>query len=172
MNILEISRWVSVIADIVTISGILLTLSIFFTNRKKIWRSKLTEKQLDYLLELYSKLNYIFTNSNNVKYWANNIKLLNRSLQQFESEQPLDYQKMKFLQNNYIEINIEFLIGHNILIPKEFDVKLVEDYLNKTKKFEPFSFNSFALMDDEDMIFFLKSTINLMNELQKSIKKL
>jgi len=92
----------SILSDLSGFGALLIALWALVFKRKEIFRNHLTNRQIDSLLELRDKLNRIVYDSFYTKYWADNINSLNRSLVDFEREQPEDFRQHKKMQNDLI----------------------------------------------------------------------
>jgi len=162
----------TIIANISAATGILITVVLIFNNRKKIWRTKLSEKQFDYLFELYNNLNYIAIKSLNAHYWSNNIKSLNQNIDNFKKEQPKDYAELQKIQELYLKIKLDSQIGHNLLLPKELKNTRIKNYIDSIIRFEPFTVMSFSNMNRDELSVLQSETFKLMDEISKIIKEL
>ena len=142
-----------------------------FLNRRKIWRDKLTEKQLDYLLKLNTDLYNAATSSFTVKYWADNITQLNRTLGNFRTQQPHDYQKQIEMQLFFLNLINQAALNNHVLFPDTFDKNHLTTYTKFLTDFAPFSFYRFSQLTNEQIQALQAQTFNLMNEINQSIRR-
>lgn len=163
----------SILSDLSGFVALIIALWAFVFKRREIFRNNLTNKQIDSLLELRDKLNRIAYDSFCAKNWADNLHSLNRSLTDFEREQPEDFRQYKKMQNELIWLSRMIELKSFQLFPKDFDEnKLVEygEYLKNN--LQPYSLLKFSQLTQEEVNEFQNRTIRLIKHIETLVKKL
>jgi hypothetical protein len=159
------------LANAATFFVLIVTGLTLFLNRRKIWRDKLTEKQLDHLLKLNSDLYNAATNSFTVKYWADNILQLNRTLEDFRIQQPHDFQRQVEMQLFFQNLINQSALNNHVLFPDTFDTIHLTNYSHFLTEFAPFSFYRFSQLTTEQIQTLQAQTFSLINEINQTIRR-
>lgn len=163
----------SIISDLSGFVALFIALLALIFKRKEIFRNHLINRQIDSLLELRDKLHQIVYDSFYAKYWADNIKSLNRSLVDFEKEQPEEFKQHKKMQYALIWLMrmIEQKSFH--LFPDNFDQSKMTEYgLYLKDNMEPYSILKFSELDQGKVHEFQNETIELIKYIENLVKKL
>ncbi len=168
-----IKELTSIISNLSGFGALLIACWALIYKRKEIFRNHLTNKQIDELLDLRNKLNRIVYDSFYAKYWADNISSLNRSLVDFEREQPEDFKQHKKMQYDLIWLTRMIDMKSFHLFPDDFNQKELLDYGNYLKQnVQPYSINKFSQMDQGQVGDFQDKTIKLIKYIEDFVKKL
>jgi len=163
----------SIISNLSGFGALLIAVWALTFKRKEIFRNHLTNKQIDELLELRNKLNRIVYDSFYAKYWADNIKSLDRSLVDFEREQPEDFKQHKKMQYDLIWLTRMIEMESFHLFPDNFNQeKLVEYGYYLKQNIQPYSILKFSQLDQTKVGEFQNKTIELIKYIEEFVKKL
>jgi hydroxymethylpyrimidine pyrophosphatase-like HAD family hydrolase len=163
----------SILSDISGFGALVIALWALVFKRKEIFRNHLTNRQIDSLLELRDKLNRIVFDSFYAKYWADNIRSLNRSLVEFEREQPEDYRQHKKMQYDLIWLTRMIDQKSFNLFPDDFDEnKLIEYGKYLKNQVQPYSIQKFSEITQEEIHEFQNKTFTLIKYIEDLVKKL
>lgn len=169
----DIKNITSIISDLSGIFVLIIALWALVYKRKEIFRNNLTNKQIDSLLELRDKLHRILYDSFYVKHWADNLQSLDKSLVDFEREQPEDFKQHKKMQYDLIWLTRMIELKSFHLFPNDFDGnKLTEygDYLRKN--IQPYSLLKFSKLTQDEVNEFQNKTVDLIKYIENVVKKL
>ncbi len=168
-----LSEITSIISNLSSFGVLLIAIWALIFKRKEIFRNHLTNKQIDSLLDLRDMLNRIVYDSLNVKFWADNIKVLNRSLDDFERDQPEDYKQYKKMQYDLIWLNRMIDQKSFHLFPDEFDYNKLTEYGQYLKdQAQPYSILRLSELSQEQINEFLNKTLELTQYIESFVKKL
>jgi hypothetical protein len=163
----------SILSDLSGFGALLIALWALVFKRKEIFRNHLTNRQIDSLLELRDKLNRIVYDSFYTKYWADNINSLNRSLVDFEREQPEDFRQHKKMQNDLIWLTRMIDQESFHLFPNDFEQFKLKEYGQYLKKnMQPYSISKFSQLNQEQVYEFQRKTFELITYIEDFVKKL
>lgn len=163
----------SIVSDLSGFGVLIIALWALIFKRNEIFRNNLTNRQIESLLELRDKLNRITYDSFYAKYWADNIKSLNRSLVDFEREQPEDYKQHKKMQYDLIWLNRMIDQKSFHLFPDDFDESKLTEYGEYLKNHvQPFSILKFSELSQEQVHDFQNKTFTLIKYIEDLVKKL
>jgi hypothetical protein len=159
------------LANAATFFALVLTGLTLLFNKKRIWRDKLTEKQLDHLLKLSDDLYKAAKDVFYVKSWADNIHKLNRELDAFKKEQPEEAKRQIEMSLFFSNIINQAALGNNVLYPETFDFKILQEYASFLKEYGSFSFYTFANLSNEKFNKLQAETLALVDKINMAIKK-
>lgn len=163
----------SIISNLSGFGVLVIALWALIFKRKEIFRNHLTNKQIDSLLNLRDKLNRIVYDSFYAKYWADNIKSLNRSLVEFERDQPEDYRQHKKMQYDLIWLTRMIDQKSFHLFPDDFDESKLTEYGEYLKnQVQPYSIHKFSELTQEEVHEFQNKTFTLIKYIEDLVKKL
>jgi len=163
----------SIISDLSGFLALLIAFWALIFKRKEIFRNHLTNKQIDSLLDLRDKLNFIAYDSFYAKYWSDNIKTSNRSLVEFERDQPEDYRQHKKMQFDLIWLTRMINQNSFHLFPKEFDHSKLTAYGEYLRnQIEPYSILKFSELSQEQVHEFQNKTLALIVYIEYLVIKL
>jgi hypothetical protein len=169
----QINELTSIISNLSTFCLFLLAVWALIFKRNEIFKNNLTNKQIDELLSLRDKLNRIVYDSFDTKFWADNIKSLNRSLLDFQREQPENFKQYRKMQDDLIWLvrMIEMESFH--LFPKDFDQQILKEYGDFLKEnIQPFTILKFSDLQINEIEKFQNKTIKLIKYIEKYTNKL
>lgn len=163
---------ITMISSSLSAISITFGLVLLISYRRKIWRSKLTEKQLDYLIQMHDDLCYLNVESLTAKFWAKNISSLKRSVEEFKLEQPEDYSKYIKQKEIYLNYRLQDQYNNYLLIPSTKLKKEIRNYFKGNgSQFAP-TLSQLSLIPQEEFDSFNSRTIGLIGEICKAIKKM
>lgn len=163
----------SILSDLSGFSALLIAIWALVFKRKEIFRNHLTDKYIDELLKLRDKLNRIVYDSFYTKYWADNIKALNRSLVQFERDQPEDYSQYKTMQHGLIWLTRMISQQSFHLLPDNFDREKLTNYGKYLQEnIHPYSMFKFSELSQDQVNEFQNKTIDLIKYFEEYVVKL
>jgi len=163
----------SIISDLSGFFALTIALWALIYKEKEIFRNNLTNKQIDSMLELRDKLHRIVYDSFYAKYWADNIQSLNRSLSDFEREQPEDFKQHKKMQYDLIWLTRMIELKSFHLLPNEFDQNKWTEYGNYLRNnIQPYSLLKFSQLTQNEVNEFQDKTIDLIKYIESLVKKL
>ena len=163
----------SILSDLSGFFALIIAFWALIFKRKEIFRNNLTNKQIDSLLELRDKLNRIVYDSFYAKYWADNLQSLNRSLTDFEREQPEDFKQHKKMQYDLIWLSRMIDLKSFHLFPKDFDENKLSEYGEYLKNnIQPYSLFKFSQLTQDEVNEFQNRTITLIKYIETLVKKL
>jgi hydroxymethylpyrimidine pyrophosphatase-like HAD family hydrolase len=169
-NIVSIT---SIISNLSSFGVLIIAIWALTFKRKEIFRNHLTNKQIDSLLDLRDKLNRIVYDSFYAKIWADNIRLLDRSLADFEKDQPEDFRQHKKMQYDLIWLNRMIDQKSFHLFPDDFDELKLKEYGEYLRcQVQPYSILKFSELSQEQVNEFQNKTLTLIKYIEGLVKKL
>jgi len=162
-----------ILSDLSGFGALIIALWALIFKRKEIFRNHLTNKQIDSMLDLRDKLNRIVYDSFYAKSWADNIRSLNRSLVEFERDQPEDYRQYIKMQNDLIWLTRMIDQKSFHLFPDDFDESKLTEYGEYLKNhLQPYSILKFSELSQEQVHEFQNKTFTLIKYIEDLVKKL
>lgn len=159
---------------IVSLLSFFLAAYVFVWNRDAIFRNTLHNRQIEELLSVRRKLHDVWFQVHSSKFWADNIKSLNRSVKDFQNEQAEDWAKHKKFQDDAIYVLYAFSHKNYCLFPRWIDSNAFEDLLASFKKLAPFTFLPLQKASSDEILQFqdilLRKIEYLDNEIRKNLK--
>ena len=163
----------SIISNLSVFGVFMIAIWALIFKRKEIFRNHLTNRQIDSMLDLRDKLNRIAYDSYHTKYWADNIVALNKSLVDFEREQPEDYKQQKKMHDDLIWLSRMVDQKSFHLFPNDFDQSKLAVYVAYLKNnMQPYSILKFSNLTQEQVHTFQNNTFTLINYIEDLVKKL
>ena len=163
----------SILSDLSGFGALLIALWVLVFKRKEIFRNHLTNRQIDSLLELRDKLDRIVYDSFYAKYWADNINSLNRSLVDFEREQPEDFRQHKKMQYDLIWLTRMIDQESFHLFPDDFEQLKLQEYGQYLRNnMQPYSISKFSELNQGQINEFYGKTFELIKYIEDFVKKL
>jgi hypothetical protein len=169
---MAVSETLQNIANAATSLALVVTGVTLLLNKKRIWRDKLTEKQLDHLLKLSEDLYKNATDMFYVRNAAMNMQALNTELVDFEKGQPKEVERQVGMSLFFRNLINQTELGNNVLYPQEFEFKVLQDYVAFLKEYKPFSFDIFKKMTTDDYKQLQAETFRLVDKINKTIKQM
>lgn len=141
-------------------------------NRNAIFKNTLQEKQIEELCHLREIIFDVWFLVYYVKGWADNIKLMNRSLLEFEKEQPDDWAQYQKFKKDCMELFYKLQTSDYYLFPKRLDYSNLKPLHSKITQFVPFSFNKLIDADNNQILSWQQELLNGMNYLDMLLKEI
>ena len=154
------------------VGSILIASYTLIVNRSAIFKNTLQEKQIEELCHLRQVVFDVWFDVYFVKGWADNIKALDRSLLEFEKEQPDDWSQYQKFKINCMELFYKLQFPEYYLFPKQLDYKKLSPLHTKTSQFVPFTINALINKDKNDVLSWQQELLNSISYLDKLLRKI
>lgn len=151
----------NIFASVATVLAVV----VAYFKRNELFRGSIYNKQIDALLDLRQRLHRTWYQIYYSHFWAKNITTLNKSLLEFEKEQPRDWLDHQRFQEDCKFILYTFSSEKNGTLPSWFKPANHKDLVAGVEKLMPFTISALASKSSEEVTSFQ----NLLTEKIRSI---
>jgi len=166
MNEPIIFRWITAITSLITT---VLAFYAIVVKRKELFKGSIYNKQVDELISIRQMLQSILFQVHFTHFWADNIVSLNRSIKDFEQEQPEDWQAYRKFQEECKYIMYAFMSEENGLMPKWFKLNNHKDLVAILKGLEPFTFSALSKKKSDEILTFQNLLLKKIAAIDKAL---
>lgn len=168
MSLFEFSQLTQIIA---TIGGVMLAFYTLVVNKNLVFKNTLQNQQIEELGHLREILFEIWFDVYFVKQWADNLKSLNRSLIEFEKEQPDSWTQYLRFKRNSLEIFYKLDSKDYYLIPSWIEFSRFEALRKEMGQMAPFTVHALMHKTNDEIKEWQRLLLDAMHLIDVALSK-